>query len=392
MESKNRDRGKNQSRSKGAHSKRNFADWARKAAREEQSGEVKQRGGEKPSAAQRRERRPPGKKTRPDAGSESKSRPQRKTDGDDKRTKRSTRPENSKRNKGRNDVAGPGENNYLNRPKKRASLKKGQTRKTGRGSVGGVEQKEYLRDEIRLNKFIAHAGLCSRREADHLIEAGQVTVNGKVVTTLGVKVKSSDKVIVNQQKLSLEPFVYILLNKGRDTISTTDDEKDRNTVLDAIEGATGHRVYPAGRLDRNTMGLLILTNDGDLAHRLMHPSFKVKKTYEVTASRLLSDEELSRLREGVTLEDGPVTPAGVKRNADDPYTVTISVFEGRNHLIRRMIGHLGADVAKLVRVRYAGLRADDLRVGRWRYLKQKEINDLRRLVKLDLLEFNTEKK
>ena len=392
MESKNRDRGKNKTGSKGALSKRNFAEWARKAARDEQSGEAKQRGGERPSSTEGRARRTAGKKTRPDADSDSKPRPQRRSEGDEKRTKRNTKPERSHRNKGRSEAAGPGEKNYLNRSKKRTSHKKGQARRTGRGAVGEVEQKEYLKDEIRLNKFIAHAGLCSRREADQLIEAGQVMVNGKVVTTLGVKVKSSDKVIVNQQKLSLEPFVYILLNKGRDTISTTDDEKDRNTVLDAIEGATGHRVYPAGRLDRNTMGLLILTNDGDLAHRLMHPSFKVKKTYEVTTTRLLSDEELSRLREGVTLEDGPVEPAGVKRKADDPYTVTISVFEGRNHLIRRMIGHLGADVAKLVRVRYAGLRTDDLRVGRWRYLKQKEINDLRRLVKLDLLEFNTDKK
>ncbi len=251
-----------------------------------------------------------------------------------------------------------------------------------------VAQKDYLRDQIRLNKYIAHAGLCSRREADEYIEQGKVRVNGKVVTELGTKVKSSDIVEVDQQKLSLEPFVYILLNKGRDTISTTDDEKDRNTVVDAIEGATGHRVYPVGRLDRNTMGLLILTNDGDLAHRLMHPSYKVKKTYEVSTNRLLSDEELNELRSGITLEDGPVNPAGVKRDPMNPYVTTISVFEGRNHLIRRIIGYFGADVTKLVRTRYAGLTDKDTRIGRWRYLKQKEINDLRKLVKLDPLSFN----
>lgn len=251
-----------------------------------------------------------------------------------------------------------------------------------------VEQDDYLREEIRLNKYIAHAGLCSRREADEYIEQGKVKVNGVVVTELGTKVRSTDNVVVDKQKLSLEPFVYILLNKGRDTISTTDDEKDRNTVVDAIEGATGHRVYPVGRLDRNTMGLLILTNDGDLAHRLMHPSYKVKKTYEVTSSRKLSDVELERLRAGVTLEDGPVQPTSVKRDSVDPYVITITVFEGRNHLIRRMIGHLGADVTKLIRTRYAGLTDKNTRIGRWRFLKQKEINDLRRLVKLDALSFN----
>jgi 23S rRNA pseudouridine2605 synthase len=251
-----------------------------------------------------------------------------------------------------------------------------------------VKQADYLREEIRLNKYIAHAGLCSRREADEYIEQGKVKVNGVVVTELGSKVKSTDNVEVEKQKLSLEPFVYILLNKGRDTISTTDDEKDRNTVVDAIEGATGHRVYPVGRLDRNTMGILILTNDGDLAHRLMHPSYSVKKTYEVTSSRKLSDEELERLRAGVTLEDGPVNPTSVQRDPVDPYVINITVLEGRNHLIRRMIGHLGADVSKLVRVRYAGLTEKNTRVGRWRFLKQKEINDLRRLVKLDALSFN----
>lgn len=276
------------------------------------------------------------------------------------------------------------------KPDRAKSIPKGKKGRSAASQVPSqrVEQDEYLREEIRLNKYIAHAGLCSRREADEYIEQGKVKVNGVVVTELGTKVKSTDNVVVEKQKLSLEPFVYILLNKGRDTISTTDDEKDRNTVVDAIEGATGHRVYPVGRLDRNTMGLLILTNDGDLAHRLMHPSYQVKKTYEVTSSRKLSDEELERLRAGVTLEDGPVNPASVQRDPVDPYVINISVFEGRNHLIRRMIGHLGADVSKLVRTRYAGLTEKNTRVGRWRFLKQKEINDLRRLVKLDALSFN----
>ncbi|MCC5906033.1 MAG: rRNA pseudouridine synthase [Balneolaceae bacterium] len=274
------------------------------------------------------------------------------------------------------------------RPDDRANLKN-RTRQSKSREVS-VPQKEYLRDEIRLNKFIAHAGFCSRREADEYISSGKVTVNGKVVTELGTKVKAADRVVADGQQLSLEPFAYILLNKGRDTISTTDDEKDRNTVMDVVEEATGRRVYPVGRLDRNTMGLLVLTNDGDLAHRLMHPSFKVKKTYEVTTNRPLTQEELEQFRQGMTLEDGPVKTVKVKPDAFDPFTVQITVHEGRNHLIRRMVSHVGADVVKLKRVLYAGLNDKDLRVGRWRYLKQKEINSLRKLVKLDTLDFNKE--
>lgn len=253
-----------------------------------------------------------------------------------------------------------------------------------------VKQKSYLRDKIRLNKFIAHAGLCSRREADDYISEGRVAINGEIVTELGTKVNRNDRVQVDGQQISLDPFVYILLNKGRDTISTTDDEKDRNTVVDAVEDATGYRVYPVGRLDRNTMGLLILTNDGDLAHRLMHPSYKVKKTYEATPDRLFTDEELEKMRNGIQLEDGPVYPSRVARSRMDPMSIIISVFEGRNHLIRRMINHFGADIKKLKRIQYAGLTDKDIRVGRWRYLKQKEINDLRKLVKLETLDFNKE--
>lgn len=320
--------------------------------------------------------------------SESKStRADRKRSAPDRKKGRAERSTESPREKG---TRTPKPDRRSSKPDRSRSIQKGKKRRSASSQVPSqrVEQDDYLREEIRLNKYIAHAGLCSRREADEYIEQGKVKVNGVVVTELGTKVKSTDNVVVEKQKLSLEPFVYILLNKGRDTISTTDDEKDRNTVVDAIEGATGHRVYPVGRLDRNTMGLLILTNDGDLAHRLMHPSYQVKKTYEVTSSRKLSDEELERLRAGVILEDGPVNPTSVQRDPVDPYVINITVLEGRNHLIRRMIGHLGADVSKLVRTRYAGLTEKNTRIGRWRFLKQKEINDLRRLVKLDALSFN----
>lgn len=236
-----------------------------------------------------------------------------------------------------------------------------------------------------MNRFIAHAGLCSRRDADALILAGKVSVNGKVVTELGVKVLPSDKVRVDEQALSPEPFVYILLNKAKDTISTTSDERGRNTVLDAIEDATGLRVYPVGRLDRNTTGLLLLTNDGDLAHRLMHPSHKVRKTYEVVCDPPLDDEQLSEMRRGITLEDGPVKPHSVKRSAQDPSEIQIVVFEGRNHLIRRMVAFFGSDVIRLKRTVYAGLTDKGLRLGRWRNLRPREIQDLRTLVKLDPL-------
>ena len=249
-------------------------------------------------------------------------------------------------------------------------------------------QQPQAEEEMRINKFIAHAGLCSRRDADEYVAAGKVKVNGRVVTELGTKVNKSDTVVVAGQTMSLEPFVYILLNKSSGSITTTDDEKDRNTVMDTIEDATGNRVYPVGRLDRKTMGLLLLTNDGDLAHRLMHPSYQVKKTYLVQPNRVLTEEEMLGLKEGVDLEDGFIKPDSVTRDPFKADSIIISVFEGRNHLIRRMVDHIGADVIKLKRIQYAGLHEKDLKVGRWRYLRTDEINDLRKLVKLDTLEFN----
>jgi 23S rRNA pseudouridine2605 synthase len=249
-------------------------------------------------------------------------------------------------------------------------------------------QRPQAEEEMRINKFIAHAGLCSRRDADEYVAAGKVKVNGQVVTELGSKIKKTDTVVVAGQTLSLEPFVYILLNKSSGSITTTDDERDRSTVMDTIEDATGNRVYPVGRLDRKTMGLLLLTNDGDLAHRLMHPSYQVKKTYLVQPNRVLTEEEILGLKEGVDLEDGFIKPDSVSRDAFKADSIIISVFEGRNHLIRRMVDHIGADVLKLKRIQYAGLHEKDLKAGRWRYLRTDEINDLRKLVKLDTLEFN----
>lgn len=248
-----------------------------------------------------------------------------------------------------------------------------------------VDQNYKKDEEIRLNKYIAHCGFCSRRDADDYIAAGKVKVNDEVVTQMGVKVKRSDKVEVEGQTLSLEKFVYILLNKPKDTITTTDDPRDRDTVMDKIEDATGKRVYPVGRLDRHTMGLLLLTNDGDLANRLMHPSYEVRKTYEVETERKLKDHELQELGQGIELEDGPAQAHNLARTPDG---FVLSIFEGRNRLVRRMVEYFGTEVTKLKRVEYAGLTLRGVKMGRWRYLREEEINGLRKMVKLDPLDFN----
>ena len=278
-------------------------------------------------------------------------------------------------------------NSFSSKQREKDSKKKNTTDRKKSRQKNSVSQNYSISEEIRINKFIAHAGLCSRREADALIAEGKVEVNGKVVTELGLKVSQRDKVVVDGQNLSLEPFVYLLLNKPKNTITTTDDDRGRNTVRDEIENATGYRVYPVGRLDRNTTGLLILTNDGDLAHRLMHPSYKVRKTYEVTTQRDLTDSELSGLMQGIELEDGVAVGHSVQRFADVKHSFMLSVFEGRNRLIRRMVEFYDTEVTKLKRIEYAGLNLKGVSNGRWRFLRQKEINNLRKLVKLDALDF-----
>lgn len=241
---------------------------------------------------------------------------------------------------------------------------------------------------IRINKFIAHAGLCSRRDADTLVAEGKVTINGKTVTELGTKIRRSDTVEVNGQSLRLEPYVYILLNKSRDTISTTDDEKDRRTVLDQINEATGNRVYPVGRLDRNTTGLLLLTNDGDLANRLMHPSYEVLKVYEVETKYAMNESDFKAFINGVELDDGPAKAHSIKQFVDDNRSFEMALHQGRNRQIRRMVEAVDNEVAGLKRVEYAGLTLKNVRNGRWRYLKSNEVNRLRNLVKLAPLNFN----
>src|SRR5699024_3177724 len=261
-------------------------------------------------------------------------------------------------------------------------------RNTERHEAPHAIEQDYGEEElIRLNKYIAHCGYCSRRKADNYIAAGKVQVNNEVVTQMGVKVQRTDQVTVEGEHISLEKFVYILLNKPKDTITTTDDPRNRDTVMDKIEDATGKRVYPVGRLDRHSMGLLLLTNDGDLANRLMHPSYEVRKVYEVETRRKLSDNELKQIAKGIELEDGFAKGKDVTR-INNENTFVLSVYEGRNRLVRRIVEYFGTEAVRLKRVDYAGLTLDSVNMGRWRYLRKNEINALRKLVKLNPLDFN----
>ncbi len=251
-----------------------------------------------------------------------------------------------------------------------------------------VDQNYEADELIRLNKYIAHSGFTSRRKADNYIEAGKVKVNGEVVTKLGTKVKRRDQVEIDGENLQLERFTYILLNKPKNTISTVKDTGDRTTVLNVVEEATNKRIYPVGRLDRNTTGVIILTNDGDLANRLMHPSYGVRKLYEVRTERPLTGEEMQQLRDGIHIKGGyNVNAYHVERIPDDFSTLGIGIKEGRNRQIRRMMEALGTEVKAMKRVDYAGLNLEGLDIGDWRYLKRNEINELRMLVGLETLDF-----
>lgn len=240
-------------------------------------------------------------------------------------------------------------------------------------------------EPVRLNRFIARAGVCSRRDADLLISAGKVSVNGSVVQTLGVKVSAVDEVVVNGKRLVPARMVYLLLNKPTDTITTTSDERGRKSVLDLIAPSDLKKagLFPVGRLDRHTSGALILTNDGMLAHRLMHPSYEIEKIYRVQVREALEDAHLDQLRNGVELDDGPATVDRIEViSGSSGKEVGLSLHEGRNRQIRRMFESIGREVHKLERIRYAGLSTTGLRKGKWRRLKTTEVVGLYKLVKL----------
>jgi len=238
-----------------------------------------------------------------------------------------------------------------------------------------------LVDGVRLNKYLANAGVCSRREADNLIESGSVQVNGIVVTQLGTRVGSSDKVQYGGQTLSREKPVYLLLNKPKGFITTSDDPQNRRTVMTLVEKACQERIYPVGRLDRNTTGLLLFTNDGELAKKLMHPKYQIKKVYQVTLDKSLTKNHMLQIAEGLKLEDGVVAPDKIAyvAQAEDKKQVGIEIHSGRNRIVRRIFEHLDYKVVKLDRVLYAGLNKKDLPRSKWRFLSQQEINLLKRL-------------
>lgn len=234
-------------------------------------------------------------------------------------------------------------------------------------------------EQMPLNKFIAHAGVCGRREAADLVKEGKVTVNGDKVFEPGYKVSSKDKVIVKGKQVFLQRnAVYILLNKPKDYITTANDPQGRKTVLDLIKNATPERIYPVGRLDRNTTGVLILTNDGELAQKLTHPSFEVKKIYEVTLDKPVIKKDLETILSGVTLEDGFVQADAVGY-ADDKQKniVGIEIHSGRNRIVRRIFEHLGYDVKGLDRVMFANLTKKNVDRGKWRFLNEKEVRLLK---------------
>ena len=235
-------------------------------------------------------------------------------------------------------------------------------------------------EEIRLNKYLANAGVCSRREADDFIQAGVVKVNGQTVTELGTKVRRGDNVLFHDQLVSIERKIYILLNKPKDCVTTVDDPQERKTVMDYIKGACKERVYPVGRLDRNTTGVLLLTNDGELATRLTHPKYLKKKIYHVRLERNVSAEDMQALLNGVKIgeDEGDVVRADeVSYVNDDKTQVGIEIHSGRNRVVRRMFDSLGYRVTKLDRVQFAGLTKKRLRRGDWRFLTEKEVNMLR---------------
>ena len=244
-----------------------------------------------------------------------------------------------------------------------------------------IEYKEQFVDPnepIRLNKFLANAGVCSRREADEFITAGVVSVNGQVVTELGTKIKRGDEVKFHDQVVSIERKIYVLLNKPKDTVTTSDDPQARRTVMDLVKGACEERIYPVGRLDRNTTGVLLLTNDGDLASKLTHPKYLKKKIYHVHLDKNLTKADMEQIAAGIQLDDGEIHADAISYTDENKKNdVGIEIHSGKNRIVRRIFESLGYKVVKLDRVYFAGLTKKGLRRGDWRYLTEQEVNYLR---------------
>jgi len=234
-------------------------------------------------------------------------------------------------------------------------------------------------NSIRLNRYIANAGICSRREADKLIIAGEIKINGNVITELGYKVQPNDKVIYKNKVLKKEKNVYVLLNKPKDHITTAKDPQKRTTVLDLVNKHIGERIYPVGRLDRNTTGLLLLTNDGDLTKKLSHPSYNIKKIYEVHIDKPLRNEDYLSLCKEIVLDDGPIKLDDIAIISEDKKVIGIEIHSGRNRIVRRIFAAFNYKIVSLDRVMYAFLTKKNLPRGKWRFLKEHEVTKLKQL-------------
>lgn len=321
-------------------------------------------------------------------------RPTRRTDGDaprpySKRPSDGERKPYSDRAPRRTDGEGNAARPYQKRSSfgERPYTKTLAPRKVREDALGGKGRKRPLPGKedglIRLNRYISNAGICSRRKADELIAAGVVSVNGEVVSELGYRVNPSKDVIrYNGETLKREKMVYVLLNKPKDYITTTDDPQERRTVMQLVEKASKERIYPVGRLDRNTTGLLLMTNDGDLADKLSHPKTGITKIYQVELNKSLPQGDLNKIAFGLELEDGLIKPDAVSYvQGGTKREIGIQIHSGRNRIVRRIFEHLGYEVVKLDRVIYANLTKKDLTRGRWRYLDEKEIIQLKHLIK-----------
>jgi 23S rRNA pseudouridine2605 synthase len=291
------------------------------------------------------------------------------------------RPYNNNRQGGYGQRQGqPGQRQFGNRQQRQGAFNRPQ----GKSFVPRPKRIEYEmpipdpNEQIRLNKFMANAGICSRREADEFIQKGLVKVNSAVVTELGTKISHNDVVEFNDKVVTLESKCYILLNKPKDCVTTSDDPNGRMTVMDLVKGACPERIYPVGRLDRNTTGVLLLTNDGDLASKLTHPKYVKKKIYHVWCDKDIAEEDMQRIADGIDLDDGPIHADAISYATDtDRNQAGIEIHSGRNRIVRRIFESLGYHVTKLDRVYFAGLTKKNLPRGRWRYLTQEEVNFLK---------------
>jgi 23S rRNA pseudouridine2605 synthase len=261
---------------------------------------------------------------------------------------------------------------------KRGPQGTGKTQRTEGAKAGPGAAGKSGSEAVRLNKYIAASGICSRREADQLISAGLISVNGKVVSALGSKVGPADEVRYNGERIRNERKVYLVLNKPKDYVTTTDDPRERKTVMLLVKDACKERIYPVGRLDRNTTGVLLFTNDGELAKKMTHPSHNKKKIYHVSLNKGLSAGDLKKLADGISLDDGFIQPDAISYvNRENKREVGLEIHSGKNRIVRRMFEALGYRVDKLDRVYFGGLTKKSLSRGKWRFLTEKEVNRLK---------------